>query len=160
MNFYRSVLILHTVYIRIWNLINVLTISMQWLYWLYVCWLQSNSNTSFAFCCRTTPESMWPPFLNILRLLLKIGHMYPLAIQNSKWSMNIFVKILFQLNYLIYWGFSLCRYNQVNAIRFACSNGVDECQNLTTGWYRQWMDQPNHNLWVYPYFRALSILVF
>ncbi|XDV53208.1 hypothetical protein PO909_021772 [Leuciscus waleckii] len=37
------------------------------------------------------------------------------------------------------------QYNQVNAIRFACSTGVKECQNLTTGWYRQWMDQPNHN---------------
>uniref|UniRef100_A0A673I072 Aminopeptidase n=1 Tax=Sinocyclocheilus rhinocerous TaxID=307959 RepID=A0A673I072_9TELE len=37
------------------------------------------------------------------------------------------------------------QYNQVNAIRFACSTGVDECQNLTTGWYRQWMDQTNHN---------------
>uniref|UniRef100_A0A8C1JSE7 Aminopeptidase n=1 Tax=Cyprinus carpio TaxID=7962 RepID=A0A8C1JSE7_CYPCA len=36
-------------------------------------------------------------------------------------------------------------YNQVNAIRFACSTGVDECQNLTTSWYRQWMDQTNHN---------------
>ncbi|XP_050959974.1 aminopeptidase N [Labeo rohita] len=37
------------------------------------------------------------------------------------------------------------QYNQVNAIRFACSTGVDECQSLTTNWYRQWMDQPNHN---------------
>ncbi|KAK7121714.1 hypothetical protein R3I93_022712 [Phoxinus phoxinus] len=37
------------------------------------------------------------------------------------------------------------QYNQVNAIRFACSTGVKECQNLTTGWYRQWMDQPSHN---------------
>ncbi|XP_067293180.1 aminopeptidase N [Pseudorasbora parva] len=37
------------------------------------------------------------------------------------------------------------QYNQVNAIRFACSTGLDECQNLTTDWYRQWMDQPNHN---------------
>uniref|UniRef100_A0A8C1K173 Aminopeptidase n=1 Tax=Cyprinus carpio TaxID=7962 RepID=A0A8C1K173_CYPCA len=37
------------------------------------------------------------------------------------------------------------QYNQVNAIRFACSTGVDECQNLTTSWYRQWMDQTNHN---------------
>ncbi|XP_043083977.1 aminopeptidase N [Puntigrus tetrazona] len=37
------------------------------------------------------------------------------------------------------------QYNQVNAIRFACSSGVDECQNLTTGWYRQWMDRPNYN---------------
>ncbi|XP_001920418.2 aminopeptidase N [Danio rerio] len=37
------------------------------------------------------------------------------------------------------------QYNQVNAIRFACSTGVDECQNLTSSWYKQWMDQPNHN---------------
>ncbi|KAK2867021.1 hypothetical protein Q8A67_025138 [Cirrhinus molitorella] len=37
------------------------------------------------------------------------------------------------------------QYNQVNAIRFACSTGVDECQSLTTSWFKQWMDQQNHN---------------
>ncbi|TRY88000.1 hypothetical protein DNTS_007026 [Danionella cerebrum] len=41
--------------------------------------------------------------------------------------------------------FNLARYNQVNAIRFACSTGVEECQNLTSIWYRQWMDQPYQN---------------
>lgn len=74
--------------ISIWNLRNVLFNS-----WLYVYWFQSNSNEFCIFCCRTTPESTWPPFLNILRLLLKIGHMYPLAIQTSKWSINTFVII-------------------------------------------------------------------
>ncbi|XP_051978898.1 aminopeptidase N-like isoform X2 [Xyrauchen texanus] len=37
------------------------------------------------------------------------------------------------------------QYNQVNAIRVACSTGVDGCQNLTLSWFRQWMDLPNHN---------------
>ncbi|XP_030623171.1 aminopeptidase N isoform X1 [Chanos chanos] len=37
------------------------------------------------------------------------------------------------------------QYNQVNAIRVACSTGVESCQNLTTNWYQQWMDNPDHN---------------
>ncbi|XP_056308223.1 aminopeptidase N [Danio aesculapii] len=45
------------------------------------------------------------------------------------------------------------QYNQVNAIRFACSTGVDECQSLTSSWYKQWMDQPNHNL-IHPNLRS------
>ncbi|KAJ7997844.1 hypothetical protein DPEC_G00216380 [Dallia pectoralis] len=38
------------------------------------------------------------------------------------------------------------QYNQVNAIRVACSTGLEECLNLTKGWYRQWMDKPGNNL--------------
>ncbi|KAG7468182.1 hypothetical protein MATL_G00140110 [Megalops atlanticus] len=37
------------------------------------------------------------------------------------------------------------RYNQVNAIWLACSTGVEGCQNLTTSWYRQWMQDPANN---------------
>ncbi|XP_045079322.1 aminopeptidase N-like [Coregonus clupeaformis] len=37
------------------------------------------------------------------------------------------------------------RYNQVNAIRMASSTGVMECQNLTKGWYSQWMADPVNN---------------
>ncbi|KAI7812167.1 aminopeptidase N [Triplophysa rosa] len=37
------------------------------------------------------------------------------------------------------------QYNQVNAIRIACSTGVQDCQSLTSGWYSQWMDKPEHN---------------
>ncbi|KAJ7997845.1 hypothetical protein DPEC_G00216390 [Dallia pectoralis] len=37
------------------------------------------------------------------------------------------------------------QYNQVNAIRIACSTGIDECINLTTGWYKQWMENPTIN---------------
>ncbi|XP_056137350.1 aminopeptidase N-like isoform X2 [Lampris incognitus] len=38
------------------------------------------------------------------------------------------------------------QYNQVNAIRVACSTGVVECQNLTTTWFKHWMENPHHNL--------------
>uniref|UniRef100_A0A6Q2YEI1 Aminopeptidase n=1 Tax=Esox lucius TaxID=8010 RepID=A0A6Q2YEI1_ESOLU len=37
------------------------------------------------------------------------------------------------------------QYNQVNAIRVACSTGIDECLNLTKGWYKQWMNDPTKN---------------
>ncbi|XP_036399366.1 aminopeptidase N-like [Megalops cyprinoides] len=37
------------------------------------------------------------------------------------------------------------QYNQVNAIWLACSTGVEGCQNLTTSWYRQWMQDPANN---------------
>uniref|UniRef100_A0A8C7N569 Aminopeptidase n=1 Tax=Oncorhynchus kisutch TaxID=8019 RepID=A0A8C7N569_ONCKI len=38
------------------------------------------------------------------------------------------------------------RYNQVNAIRMACSSGLVECQNLTKSWYSQWKADPDNNL--------------
>ncbi|XP_072291149.1 aminopeptidase N-like [Eucyclogobius newberryi] len=38
------------------------------------------------------------------------------------------------------------QYNQVNAIRVACQTGVTECQNLTSLWFRQWMDSPHNNM--------------
>lgn len=41
-----------------------------------------------------------------------------------------------------------CRYNQVNAIRMACSAGVSGCRELTTTWFREWMDHPQNNLLV------------
>ncbi|KAL7885285.1 hypothetical protein AOLI_G00055800 [Acnodon oligacanthus] len=37
------------------------------------------------------------------------------------------------------------QYNQVNAIRVACSTGVDGCQNLTAEWFTQWMQHPAQN---------------
>uniref|UniRef100_UPI0037E90B65 aminopeptidase Ey-like n=1 Tax=Semicossyphus pulcher TaxID=241346 RepID=UPI0037E90B65 len=37
------------------------------------------------------------------------------------------------------------QYNQVNAIQMTCKTGVPECQNLTTTWFKQWMDSPQHN---------------
>ncbi|KAM3870230.1 aminopeptidase N-like [Diretmus argenteus] len=36
------------------------------------------------------------------------------------------------------------QYNQVNAVRMACSTGVAQCQNLTTTWFKQWMDNPDN----------------
>uniref|UniRef100_A0A8C4DWI7 Aminopeptidase n=1 Tax=Dicentrarchus labrax TaxID=13489 RepID=A0A8C4DWI7_DICLA len=45
------------------------------------------------------------------------------------------------------------RYNQVNAIRMACSTGVTECQNLTNTWFEQWMDSPQRNL-IHPNLRS------
>lgn len=38
------------------------------------------------------------------------------------------------------------QYNQVNAIRTACQTEVTECMNLTSLWFRQWMDNPQHNM--------------
>ncbi|KAM7003468.1 aminopeptidase N-like [Tautogolabrus adspersus] len=37
------------------------------------------------------------------------------------------------------------QYNQANAIQTACKTGLTECHNLTTGWFKQWMDNPQHN---------------
>ncbi|XP_051239122.1 aminopeptidase N-like [Dicentrarchus labrax] len=45
------------------------------------------------------------------------------------------------------------QYNQVNAIRMACSTGVTECQNLTNTWFEQWMDSPQRNL-IHPNLRS------
>ncbi|KAM7396134.1 hypothetical protein PAMP_019202 [Pampus punctatissimus] len=45
------------------------------------------------------------------------------------------------------------QYNQVNAIRMACRTGVTECQKLTTTWFKQWMDNPQHNL-IHPNLRS------
>uniref|UniRef100_A0A8C8HIX1 Aminopeptidase n=1 Tax=Oncorhynchus tshawytscha TaxID=74940 RepID=A0A8C8HIX1_ONCTS len=37
------------------------------------------------------------------------------------------------------------QYNQANAIRVACSTGMEECQTLTKGWYSQWMKDSANN---------------
>lgn len=45
------------------------------------------------------------------------------------------------------------RYNQENAIRMACHTGLAECRNLTSTWFSQWMDDPQHNglvCWLHP----------
>ncbi|XP_077425086.1 aminopeptidase N-like isoform X1 [Vanacampus margaritifer] len=38
------------------------------------------------------------------------------------------------------------QYNQVNAIQMACKIGITQCQNLTSTWFKQWMDNPQQNL--------------
>ncbi|KAF7654812.1 hypothetical protein LDENG_00064510 [Lucifuga dentata] len=37
------------------------------------------------------------------------------------------------------------QYNQVNAVRMACSTGLPECQILTTTWFKKWLDNPHQN---------------
>uniref|UniRef100_A0A3Q2PD67 Aminopeptidase n=1 Tax=Fundulus heteroclitus TaxID=8078 RepID=A0A3Q2PD67_FUNHE len=37
------------------------------------------------------------------------------------------------------------QYNQINAIRMACGMGVEGCKELINSWFRQWMENPNHN---------------
>uniref|UniRef100_A0AAR2LVJ3 Aminopeptidase n=1 Tax=Pygocentrus nattereri TaxID=42514 RepID=A0AAR2LVJ3_PYGNA len=37
------------------------------------------------------------------------------------------------------------QYNQVNAIRMACSSGLEECTTLVSGWFQQWIDNPSVN---------------
>lgn len=39
----------------------------------------------------------------------------------------------------------LGRYNEVNAINTACSNGLEECKRLVTRLFQQWMDNPQSN---------------
>uniref|UniRef100_A0A8C1Q8Z1 Aminopeptidase n=1 Tax=Cyprinus carpio TaxID=7962 RepID=A0A8C1Q8Z1_CYPCA len=37
------------------------------------------------------------------------------------------------------------RYNQVNALRVACSTGLEACTTLVKTWFQQWMENPNVN---------------
>ncbi|KAM9409838.1 aminopeptidase Ey-like isoform 2-T2 [Pholidichthys leucotaenia] len=37
------------------------------------------------------------------------------------------------------------QYNQVNAISMACGTGVKGCKELTTGWFKEWMQNPSDN---------------
>lgn len=37
------------------------------------------------------------------------------------------------------------RYNEVNAISTACSNGLPECLNMVTDLYDRWMQNASHN---------------
>ncbi|KAI7812168.1 alanyl (membrane) aminopeptidase b, tandem duplicate 1 [Triplophysa rosa] len=37
------------------------------------------------------------------------------------------------------------QYNQVNALRVACSTGLENCTTLVKTWFQQWMDNPNAN---------------
>ncbi|XP_068428480.1 aminopeptidase Ey-like isoform X2 [Clinocottus analis] len=37
------------------------------------------------------------------------------------------------------------QYNQVNAISMACSTGVKGCNELTTGWFKEWENNPTNN---------------
>ncbi|KAM9409836.1 aminopeptidase Ey-like isoform 2-T2 [Pholidichthys leucotaenia] len=37
------------------------------------------------------------------------------------------------------------QYNQVNAISVACRMGVKGCKELTTGWFKEWMQNPSDN---------------
>uniref|UniRef100_A0AAQ5ZPZ8 Aminopeptidase n=1 Tax=Amphiprion ocellaris TaxID=80972 RepID=A0AAQ5ZPZ8_AMPOC len=46
------------------------------------------------------------------------------------------------------------QYNQVNAVRTACRTGLTECQNLTSTWFRQWMENPQHNT-IHPNLRSV-----
>ncbi|XP_068595934.1 aminopeptidase Ey-like [Brachionichthys hirsutus] len=43
--------------------------------------------------------------------------------------------------------------SQVNAIYTACRTGVTECQDLTYIWFKQWMDNPQHNM-IHPNLRS------
>ncbi|KAK2867020.1 hypothetical protein Q8A67_025137 [Cirrhinus molitorella] len=37
------------------------------------------------------------------------------------------------------------QYNQVNALRVACSTGLENCTTLVKTWFKQWMDNPTVN---------------
>ncbi len=55
---------------------------------------------------------------------------------------------------------SLSRYNQVNAISMACSTGVEGCKELTSGWFRDWMNNSTANTCVhtprFPFILSIS----
>lgn len=55
---------------------------------------------------------------------------------------------------------SLCRFNQINAISLACSSGLEDCNTLTTGWFRELMKNPTNNTWVQSATFTPSPLVF
>ncbi|XP_043957728.1 aminopeptidase N-like [Gambusia affinis] len=37
------------------------------------------------------------------------------------------------------------QYNQINAVWMACGMGVESCRKQVSSWFRQWMDNPDHN---------------
>ncbi|XP_028841845.1 alanyl (membrane) aminopeptidase b, tandem duplicate 1 [Denticeps clupeoides] len=37
------------------------------------------------------------------------------------------------------------QYNEVNALRMACSSGLTECNELVQNWYKEWMTSPDSN---------------
>lgn len=37
------------------------------------------------------------------------------------------------------------RYNEINAITTACSNGIQECETLVTTLFKEWMENPSNN---------------
>lgn len=39
------------------------------------------------------------------------------------------------------WG----RYNEINAISTACSNGLPKCEELAKNLYNRWMEDPQNN---------------
>ncbi|KAJ3595999.1 hypothetical protein NHX12_002408 [Muraenolepis orangiensis] len=45
-------------------------------------------------------------------------------------------------------------YNQVNAVHMSCSTGLEECHNLTSGLFRQWMNNATHNA-IHPNLRSV-----
>uniref|UniRef100_A0A8C1EE15 Aminopeptidase n=1 Tax=Cyprinus carpio carpio TaxID=630221 RepID=A0A8C1EE15_CYPCA len=47
--------------------------------------------------------------------------------------------------YSLYSHLCICRYNQVNALRVACSTGLEACTTLVKTWFQQWMENPNVN---------------
>ncbi|XP_043957775.1 aminopeptidase Ey-like [Gambusia affinis] len=37
------------------------------------------------------------------------------------------------------------QYNQINVISMACSSGLESCRELTSGWFKEWMNNPAVN---------------
>uniref|UniRef100_A0A672KUI2 Aminopeptidase n=1 Tax=Sinocyclocheilus grahami TaxID=75366 RepID=A0A672KUI2_SINGR len=56
------------------------------------------------------------------------------------------VSLLLSNIYSLYSCLCICRYNQINALRVACSTGNEDCKTLITGWFEQLMANPNVNL--------------
>ncbi|KAK3564167.1 hypothetical protein QTP86_009424 [Hemibagrus guttatus] len=47
------------------------------------------------------------------------------------------------------------QYNEVNALRVACSSGIDECKTLVTNWFEEWRNNQKFNpVWIHPNLRS------
>jgi len=108
--------------------------------------LSLNSNITLFQTCRHMLENRWNLCLNTIQIL-QIGRMCQMDILTSKSCTYRDDKSLDLLSslYSLYSCLCICRYNQVNALRVACSTGLENCTTLVKDWFQQWMENPNNN---------------
>lgn len=117
-------------------------------YWAWT-ELSLNSNITLFHTCRRISENRWNLCLSTLQIL-QVGQMCHKDILTSKSCTYRDDKCLDLLSslYTLYSCLPICRYNQVNALRVACSTGLKNCTDLVNGWFQQWMNNPDVNPWV------------
>lgn len=118
--------------------------------------------------CRLTPSNKWSNFSSTLNPSLGILQTSPAVTWISKCTGNFTVIIIELYNYIIncmIYVVCLCvcvsyRYNEVNALRMACSSGVEECNTLVKKWFEEWMMNPSINPWVFFFLLWLLLNLF